>query len=453
MFRKSYRLKVAAWSALVSGIVLLVFMVFTVRLMRDEQRGLTEHDVGALANMLLIELSMHEAAGETVTEFADAMSRQPEAQLLLFAVIAPDGRYIYHDNYLWKDQYFNSMEEQRSVVTDNGEWRIRRYRLQGWEVFIGNKLEDTEHEYIEMAQAFSVALPISLLLIAAGGWWIAWQSMRPIQSISKVISDVESKNLSQRVPESNREDEIGSLAKSINQMLERVERGYQQARRFTADASHELRTPLAILQAELENRLGDDEARKEDQQAYVRMLEEVHQLKTLTHTLLFLSRVDAGIVEIERKPVQLIQMIEHILEEFREMPETENLTIEFEKENDYNEVIGDAQLFRQVVFNLVQNAVKYNREGGKILLQSSTREELVQVTIGNNGAIVPENEQKRIFDRFFTCRTERGRKAGGFGLGLNLAREIARIHGGDVMLVSSKDDWTEFAFILPKYAH
>ena len=119
MFKKSYRLKVAAWSALVSGVVLLVFMVSTVLIMRDEQLGMTEHDVGALAALLLIELSTHEAARQTVTEFADTMIRQPEAQLLLFAVMSPEGRYIYRDKYLWEDHYFDSMQKQGESVFEN----------------------------------------------------------------------------------------------------------------------------------------------------------------------------------------------------------------------------------------------------------------------------------------------------------------------------------------------
>ena len=241
------------------------------------------------------------------------------------------------------------------------------------------------------------------------------------------------------------------MARSINQMLERIEYGYNQARKFTADASHELRTPLAILQAELENRLGDENSHQEDKLAYVRMLDEVRRLKTLTHTLLFLTRVDSGIAEIEKKPVRLIKDMERILDEFRELPEAKELTIEFEKSDDFVEVQGESRLLRQIIYNMVQNAVKFNRSGGKISCRASTKEDHLQITIGNNGEAIPEEDQEKIFDRFFCGGREKRGETGGSGLGLNLAREIARLHGGDLKLVSSQNDWTEFSLVLPLY--
>ncbi len=451
MFKKSYRLKVAAWSAMVSGIILLGFMILTTLGMREEQWELVEYDVGALASFLLIELTTHDEAVLTITEFAESMTRQAEPQILVFAVKSPYGQYLYRDDYLWKDEYFDALETNRSIFTIDGEWRIRHYKQDDWHVYLGNKLEDTEHEYIEMVHAYVIALPLCLLFIAAGGWWIAWHSLRPIQAITKVISEVQTKDLSKRVPDEGREDEIGLMAQSVNQMLDRFEHGYIQARKFTADASHELRTPLAILQAELENRLGDDDAHEEDKLAYVRMLEEVRRLKTLTHTLLFLTRVDTGIVEIEQKPVPLVKDMEQILDEFRELPETENLTINLEKTDSFVEVRGESRLLRQIIYNMVQNAVKFNRPGGKIECRATKEDTHLLITIGNNGHVIAEKDQDKIFDRFYCSDMERDGKTSGSGLGLNLAREITRLHNGSLKLVSSKDDWTEISLRLPLY--
>ena len=449
IFRKSYRLQVAAWSALVSGSVLLVFMIGTTFSVREEQREMAEEDAEALAALLLVKLAHYGTETFTLRDFSAALHYDDEPRFSLLAVLEPDGNYRFRDPKLWKDEFADVLAEESSVWTDDGDWRIRRYVYYDWQVFVAANLQDIEEEYIELIQAFGIALPFSLLFVAAGGWWIARRTLQPVQNIADGIASIETTNLSERVGESSRQDEIGRLAQSINRMLERLETGYHQARRFTSDASHELRTPLAILQVELESRMGDEAAHKEDKLAYVRMLEEVHRLKALTHSLLFLSRADSGALEIERLPVGIIEVADDVIDEFRETPEANDLHIEFEKSGEVWEVLGDPLLLRQVIRNLIENAVKFNRPGGSIRCRVWTVEGFLKFEIGNHGKGISEADREEIFKRFFRGEPERGRETGAFGLGLNLAREIARIHGGDVTLVKSETDWTEFSLSLP----
>ena len=199
IFRKSYRLQVAAWSALVSGSVLLVFMIGTTFSVREEQREMAEEDAEALAALLLVKLAHYGTETFTLRDFSAALHYDDEPRFSLLAVLEPDGNYRFRDRKLWKDEFADVLAEESLVWTDDGDWRIRRYVYYDWQVFVAANLQDIEEEYIELIQAFGIALPFSLLFVAAGGWWIARRTLQPVQNIADGIASIETTNLSERV--------------------------------------------------------------------------------------------------------------------------------------------------------------------------------------------------------------------------------------------------------------
>jgi signal transduction histidine kinase len=233
----------------------------------------------------------------------------------------------------------------------------------------------------------------------------------------------------------------------FNAMLDRLERSFQQARRFSADASHELKTPLALLQAEVDQALRAEAAGSPAQQTYRSLLEEIHRLKSILDKLLLLSLADSGHLRVERTHLNLSRLVEGLAEDTEEMhPE---LPVERSLASGLS-VAADATLLEQALRNLLGNAAKFNRAQGTIRIDLRGEGADAVLRIGNAGPGIPAGDLPRLFERFYRGDPARRRdRPGGAGLGLSLAREILRAHGGEVRLIRSEPDWTEFEARLP----
>lgn len=440
---KSFRSRVSLWSVCVSGLVLLVFITGSVIWIRHEFLELIETDARSMASVVAV------AVESGTTDLNRRLGGHNEEQYRVAAVLDGEGNYLFRDENLWEDEMARALKDNGYAFSKDGYWRIRLYQKNDYVVYLAASLAETENEYLEFVRAYAMGLPLALALAAWGGWWLGGRVTQPIRSMANVISKVTPKGLNLRVPNVEREDEIGELARLINGMLDRVQAGYEQARRFTGDASHELRTPLAILQSELEQRIREADEDGADQASNGRMLDEVRRLKALTNALLFLARVDAGTLELDKEEVNLDEALSECVDELScEKAATglewsvscpEGLTLS-----------GEPNLLCQLVRNLLRNAALYNRNGGRVDCMVEENGEEICIRIGNTGPEVPQHLQPRLFDRFFRGAQERSRRKDGFGLGLNIAQAIAQAHEGSLKLLKSDGDWTEFELILPR---
>ncbi|MEN6305861.1 MAG: ATP-binding protein, partial [Armatimonadia bacterium] len=240
--------------------------------------------------------------------------------------------------------------------------------------------------------------------------------------------------------------EFERLIKVFNAMLERLEQSFHQATRFSADAAHELKTPLTILQGELEQALQEAHTGSRQQRVYSELLEEVQRLKTIIRKLLLLSLADAGQLQLTTRPLDLSAAVVELRDD------TEVLAPELTVESDVAPGIwveADPELLGQVLQNLASNAIKYNRPGGSVKYQLQRKDETARLTVINTGVGVPPEDLHKVFQRFYRANKARDRAVDGIGLGLSLAREIVRAHGGELALVSSRDDHTTFVLSLP----
>lgn len=441
--RKSFRGRVSLWSVCVSGLALLIFVTGSSIWIRHEFLELIETNASSLASVAAI------AVEGGVVDLNRDLGTHREEQYKVAAVVGREGDWLFSDETLWSEGTDRVLAEGGAAFSPDGFWRIRLYERSGYKVFIAASLAESENEYLEFVVAYAMGLPLALLLVAWGGWWLGGRATRPIRSISAAISKVTPGGLDIRVLGVEREDEIGELARLTNGMLERVEKGFVQARRFTGDASHELRTPLAILQSELEQRIQEADASGADQGSNGRMLDEVRRLKALTNSLLFLARVDAGTLEIGEEEVVLKEILEEIVDEVSCERFGEGLEWELVCPEGAS-LRGEPNLLRQLLRNLLRNAGLYNREGGRVRCEILDEGCQTVARIGNTGDGIPSASRERLFDRFFRCDTERSRRRDGFGLGLNISRAIAEAHGGQLVLGRCVEDWTEFEVVFPK---
>ena len=300
----------------------------------------------------------------------------------------------------------------------------------------------------DLLRGYLIVGPVLLLVVAAGGWWIAAHALRPVESIVAGAEHITAQRLDQRLPVPVANDELRRLTDVLNHMIDRLEASFRQATRFTADASHELKTPLTIIRGELESALRERGLTHAQEKLLVNLLEETERLSRITEGLLLLSRADAGHLRLELRPVDLSALLLELLEDAEILAAPAGISIEQEIAAPA-EVAGDANFLRQLLLNLLDNAIKYNERSGRVLLALERAGENWLVRVGNTGPGISEHNQGQIFDRFYRGDGARNRGQAGHGLGLSICREIARAHGGEIRLAPRREGWTEFQVMLP----
>jgi signal transduction histidine kinase len=215
----------------------------------------------------------------------------------------------------------------------------------------------------------------------------------------------------------------------------------KRSTRYSADASHQLKSPLTVLRAGLEALLAREDFNRETYEELATLLHHTHRLSGVIEDLLLLSRMDAGHLQINAEPVNLSQLVEEWLDDLSALPDSPDVKIEKHIPPDLH-VAGERRYTSLIVQNLLENARKYNRREGSIRVSATSHDGEVRLIVGNTGRPIASDAQTHIFERF--RRGSVGGSVAGHGLGLNLARELARLHGGDLKLVRSENDWTEF---------
>lgn len=333
-----------------------------------------------------------------------------------------------------------------TVEADGRAWRVGLMGNPYVSLALGADLAEFDAGLARLRAAFAATLTGALLLVVGGAWWLARSALRPVARLTEAVEGITARGLDQRIAAPVDDPEFRRLAAGFNAMLDRLERSFHQATRFSADASHELKTPLSLLQGALEQAIESAPPGSPTQAACASMLEDVQRLKAIVQKLLLLSLADAGRLTLHRAPLALTPLLRNVVEDLR--ARAPHLAVEFRVEAEAR-VAADADLLEQAFQNLATNAVKYNRPDGRIELLVRSNEGGVWVEVGNTGPGIAVVDQPRIFERFFRGAAVRADRDAGAGLGLALAREILRAHDGELMLLESAADRTVFRVSLP----
>jgi signal transduction histidine kinase len=271
-----------------------------------------------------------------------------------------------------------------------------------------------------------------------------------VDAIVAAADRITGERLDQRLPESGNRDEIGHLTTVLNRMIDRLQLSFEHARRFSADASHELKTPLTIIRGELEIALRSGDIPDAVEKTMLDVLDETGRLVHIVEGLLLLSQADAGKLPVGTETVELTELIEDLAEDIEILAARLEITVELKLAQSVR-VKGSPQFLRQLVLNLFDNAIKYNRHLGTIRCELTSAGGMTVFRIANTGVDIPPDQREHVFSRFFRVESSRARTpvGGGQGLGLSIAREIVRAHGGTLTIEDSKPDWTVFQFSIP----
>ena len=317
-----------------------------------------------------------------------------------------------------------------------------------------------EDKWDEFANDFSVqvynnkadyrknSLIISAVLALLGGvatYFISGHALRPLREFSDKIEKVQAQNLADSRIEENQVKELNQLSVSYNRMLERLSDAFEIQRQFTANAAHELRTPLALMQVQLDlyhsKRHPDNDA---DTVQMIKMVTEQNdRLNKMVKTLLDMSELQTVGRDDE---IILDALVDEVLEDLEPLAEGKNIRL-IGKCKDITMVGSDILIYR-LVYNLVENAIKYNHSGGQVTVTADRKEKHVYLSVEDTGTGIPEELKERVFEPFFRVDKSRSRELGGVGLGLALVREIVRVHDGSITVKSNPSGGTIFEVVL-----
>lgn len=359
-------------------------------------------------------------------------------------------------------------EVWRDVRTPDAHLRILSRPLMLGDEFIigvlqvGTSLNNIDRALRQLLTILGVGGVVSIILSAALGFFLADRALEPIDRITQTALEItRTEDLSRRIEQVGPQDEVGRLTTTFNEMLERIERLFRTQQRFIADVSHELRTPLTVIRGNLDilrraNAMlrqpgsGQDSVQVDQRQevlaeSLTAMEREADRMARLISDLLLLAQADAG-VQIRHELVEIHPLLYDVYRQ--EQALANGVEIQFSAE-DRGLVAGDPDRLRQLLLNLVDNAVKYTPSGGRVSLQLTRENSWVRIDVADTGIGIPAEDLPHIFDRFYRVDKARARKDGGTGLGLSIARWIADAHGGYIEVESAVGEGTTFTVWLP----
>jgi heavy metal sensor kinase len=363
----------------------------------------------------------------------------------LLEVLAPDGTMLYRNTRLHgtelggppiQGEGITSYNERTLKLSDGRTVLVvSHYHLLNGRPIIMRLAFDEAPLRANIMRFFSVLLllaPITVMVAVAVVYRVTSGALSPLSTMVRRAEWITAERLSERLPVHDPSDDLGHAARVFNGLLQRLDDSFSQLKRFTSDASHELRTPLASLRSIGEVSLQKGHSNDEYREVIASMLEEVRRLTHLVDSLLVISRADSGQMTLHLSSFACMDLIQEVVGVVGILAEDKHQTIRMIGDSEIS-VRADRGILRQAILNLVDNAIKYSPEDSEILIEvRKISDALAEVSIADQGAGVPINEQSRIFDRFYRTDQGRSRGQGGTGLGLSIAKWAVEVHSGSI---------------------
>lgn len=387
----------------------------------------------------------------------------PEANDRFIRVTAADGRVIYASGAP-KDGSFDptqvpapslkhSADVLRRQLIPHGALLIAAHDYMAapgtrYIVEVGISSARTDETVEQVLLILGVGLPIAVSVAVAGGFVLVRRALKPVDRLSHKAAEITQHNVSERLPVMRTGDELERLSLSLNLMISRLQDAINSSKQFVADASHELRTPLAVLRGELENLAQDVELKPQTRETLGSALEEVDRLAEIVEGLLALSRLDTGETQSQWVKFDLAELVTTTADQMSLLAEDKNITVACDSASRVM-IEGDQARLKQVVVNLLDNAIKYTPNGGRIKLKIAQENGDAVLDIADDGIGIPAEALPHVFKRFFRVDGSRSRDQGGAGLGLSIVKSICDAHGARVEVSSTPGQGSRFRIRQP----
>ena len=332
---------------------------------------------------------------------------------------------------------FNLSKEQEPppVIQDRQAWEER--------------LVEQREEYMhDLKLYFTIGSAWVLLIGSAGMYVLSKELLKPIDDVTYLASRISHTNLKERINYRGPNDEIKRMADTFDSMLERIEDSFEQQQEFIQNASHELRTPIAIALTNIEVQEMDDTPTVEEYQELTQTIKaSLERMNSINNNLLILS--EGSNPKMTFAPVDINTILHELVRETTNTAAKDNITISQELSEKPIIVNGDIMMLRQCFFNLIENAIKYNKKDGTITVRSFADAMNATIIISDDGIGIPKEDLPNIFRRFYRVDKSRSRQKGGSGLGLAIVEKIVTLHGGTISVESEIDKGSSFTIMLP----
>ncbi len=450
------------YAGLLAGLLIVFGSVSYLGLRRYLYHAATESLAGQ-AQQIAGLLKNVDASGEQYVTDEIEEHFAPESLSRFIRVTRPDGSILFESGPP-KDRSFDAGQIPRSLMPSGPT--VRETRLSdgsrlltyilpcpsptGGDFEVETGVSDRERGEVlrGLLIGLSLALPFVVGVSIAGGYFLMRRALLTLRHIAQSAEKISSHNLSERLPLPGTDDELESLTASLNRMIGRLEIAFQHISRFTADASHELRTPLTALRGELEATAQYPQLPTDARETIGSALEETERLSKIVQGLLAVSRLDAGEAEMEKVSLNLSELVASTAEQMRLLAEDKHISLSCDAAEPVK-VEGDRARLKQVVVNLLDNAINYTAPGGRVQLGVRTAAGRALLEVEDNGAGIPKDSLPFIFERFYRVDKARSRQFGGAGLGLSIVQAICTAHGGDVLVESVEGKGSKFRVRLP----
>jgi heavy metal sensor kinase len=343
------------------------------------------------------------------------------------------------------DEVYITPEKRARVIT----WPARDEEGETFFVIVGQTLDGLKQAQWQFLILFAVSNSIALALAGLGGLWIANNALQPVDRITSAAERIGRGNLSERVEEPRTRDEVGHLAATFNEMIGKLEQAFERERQFTADASHELKTPLAVLRGDMEVTLRRDRSVEDYKRVLESSIEEVDRLTRLVDDLLTLARSDAGERMLEPGPVRIDELAAEVHTYINPLAKSAGVALDYIPPGAPVIIEGDQKRLKQLLVNLLDNAIKYTPSGGSVRLALNVEDTSALIEVADTGRGIPAETLPHIFDRFFRQSDPLDARVNGFGLGLAISKLIVDAHGGSIEASSPEGQGSRFTVRLP----
>lgn len=339
--------------------------------------------------------------------------------------------------------------DNKGNVTFRGITRKMFYNNKpiGW-IQVGLPITKVENDLSNLFDVILLVNVFAVLLVGIGGYYIIGKFLYPVKIITDKAQKISSSNLSERIEIQNEQDELGHLTLTLNNLLERLSRSFDTQRNFMADAAHELKTPLTVLRAHWENELNNKKLNNDFKERLAQDVEQISRLNQLINKLLFLSQTEDVYEKLNLSTFQLDEFLRDIIDDARILADLKQQTIDA-IELVPTSIQADREQLYQLFFNLIDNAIKYTPENGKIWIALREQDNEVQIKIRDNGPGIEQENLAKIFERFYRVDKDRSRKSGGSGLGLSICKLVVNAHKGSISVESKLKQGTTFIVNLP----
>ena len=458
---KSFRLQLTAWYLLLFTLLFTGFSIFLYEVLSKALYKRLDEILSSEVNTAagLFRGEMAEFKGDAGGAAREAMS---EMSIRGVTVAVFEGNKLLASNTPLKgtellavvaDAAAAEAPEVRATLPRYGKHAARavarRFAVDGrqYVLLAAESLHSVKSELGLVRNVLFLALPLIVLIAGAGGFFLATKNLAPVRWMAEQARSITDKSLHQRLDIGAANEELMMLADSFNELLSRLDRSFETMRRFVADASHELRTPIAVIRGEADVALDHDRGPAEYKESLAVIQDEARRLTRLIDDLLNLARADAGHVSLHVEEFYVNDLLAECCRVIQAKAGAKKIHLECQCPEDVA-YRGDPELIRRLVLNLLENAIRYTPEGGRVQISVEDSARELRIQVADTGIGIPPETATHVFERFYRGDQARSRQNGGFGLGLSIVKWIAESHNGSVELSSEPGQGSTFTVLL-----